>query len=170
MSILEELEKTYTEKERYAETLSNQRDCHKRERERHYNTIIAQEIQEKFGTTVQDAVQESNQAKQRYRDEQNRIAIQTSLSKLPYPEGTIMIQWTKSYRDTAYILTKEKGKLEIFREGDSFPLNRRWFRPSPGDLIVRLVKKDGTTGIQIDKYHSNVWFPEGIDPNSLPQI
>jgi len=44
----------------------------------------------------------------------------------------------------------------------------RWSRPSPGDLIVRLLKNDGTKGTRLERYNS-WWNPEGVDPNSLPK-
>lgn len=48
-------------------------------------------------------------------------------------------------------LVDQLGVVEIFTRESAVPLNQRYMRQSIGDPIVRLLKKDGTPGLKIER-------------------
>jgi hypothetical protein len=105
-----------------------------------------------------------------YREIMEKRAIEEKV--LPYPEGTIMVHWERPcYFSNAhgnYRTTGDRGILQIFRKGDSFPSNQHWGCPRVGDVVIRRLKKDGSPGIQAEQYGygRGIWVAEGEDPNA----
>lgn len=105
----------------------------------------------------------------------NSESVKLALTELPHPEGTILTQWEHSrwpgpIGSTAMKPTGKKAIMQVFKEGDPFPSNRRWGRPSPGNVVLRELKKDGTPGTAATTWRyggnsdANFWFPEGQEP------
>ncbi len=70
--------------------------------------------------------------------------------------------------------TYEYGIVEVWTSESLYPDNRAT-RPSLGDLVVRLLKKDGTTGLKFEDVSHSQWQkekwtevpPASVDPESL---
>jgi hypothetical protein len=104
---------------------------------------------------------------------ENAERLAGASSKLPYPEGTIVCGWKNSRSPwAAHCMnrTGKRGMIEVYKEGDAYPSNRsRWSLPKVGDIVVRMLKKDGSKGIEVEKYifddyAKDYWMPEGVEP------
>lgn len=89
--------------------------------------------------------------------------IQQSLGRLKHPEGTILVEWRMPRYSSQghYSPTGKKGVLQVVRPGDEFATNRVCSRPSVGSVIVRLLRKDGSVGLNYGIYE-DAWLPVGV--------
>lgn len=91
-----------------------------------------------------------------------------------YPVGTKVELWKNKGR---YINGKQKsgefGLVEVYDGTNPLPDNLRWRKPNVGDIMVRLLKKNGESGLRVEvvsnqnrmKAHfANVWLIEGDTP------
>lgn len=106
------------------------------------------------------------------REEANRVRRAKSMVSLPWPVGTKLVEFEPprgGSLDKKMVPTGEKAVLEVYEDGDPVPMNARWHRPSPGQVVLRLLKKDGTPGTKVECWNSyamvNRWYAEGVDPN-----
>lgn len=80
---------------------------------------------------------------------------------LPVPLGTVLEKWHPVWGTDKYKATGERGRLEVWREGDPVPRNRS-VRIRPGVLVVRFLLKSGAPGREF-------WgvTPDEIGPGKL---
>lgn len=106
--------------------------------------------------------------------ERELIELKTTENKHKwYPEDTVLFEWTSiNYtRPQAYKLTGRKGIVKIYNHSIDISCLSRWGRPKEGDIILLLVKKDGSTGKKFENitdhwegelnYKARYWLPEG---------
>lgn len=105
-----------------------------------------------------------------------KIEAAESGEGLPYPLGTVVVKWENPscYGNTfPHRATDERARLEVFKTGDEYPLNRgSYSRPDPGQLVLRLLKKNGTPGINVLRFGNDMatyWLPEGVAHASAAQ-
>jgi hypothetical protein len=133
----------------------------RRKREEEVLSQVNQEFRDEE-IKAQTAFNEANKA---HKDALNQVVLCDA--KTPYPEGTILCEWSGRTSRNVYAcncpikLTGRKGVMQIFRPNDKL-LKTHCFRvPVVGDAVVRVLKKDGTPGINAGKWDSN-WIPEGV--------
>lgn len=173
---IDELRKNAEEKTKIYLEISRRVNEFRYEREQHYKSIVAQEIKEKFGDTLMIASQERAETDKLLNNAMNEKKVQDTLARIPYPEGTVLVKWASGRwnevtKRREMVKTNDRGVVQVYREGDPCPSNTRWNKPYVGDMIVRLVKKDGSLGIQLQKVGLEFWgwYPEGVDPNDKKQ-
>lgn len=93
--------------------------------------------------------------------ERDRLALENSAGSLPYPEGTLVVQWDCSiYGGGIFRPSRNRGVMQVFRKGDPH-LGRGYSAPTVGQVVIRPLKKDGTPGKQVITSIKN-WLPEGV--------
>jgi len=86
--------------------------------------------------------------------------------------GTSMAEWKngRSYFGSPrydWSKTGRVGTIQIWTPETSYPENQRWGLPSPGDLFIRILKKDGKESLNYETLRGNfkgTWMPEGQKP------
>jgi hypothetical protein len=162
-SILEELQKVAREKYEALSNIQSERCGMERDLKRE----VEKKVREKFGEAENKASAESAKAYAALKAEQERIRFAESEAKIPYPVGTKMVFWERERFGEGWRAPCVYGVLEIFKQGDEYPENLRWNAPNVGDIIVRLMTKDGKLGKKTEKYgqgRNRVWIPEGQSP------
>lgn len=163
MSDLEELQRVA--KEKYEALMSIQWSRHKMESE--LEEEVRKKVKEKFGEAERKASKEHGEADCALKTELERIRVAESESKIPFPVGTKMVLWERERFSDGWRTPCVFGILEVFKKGDAYPVNLRWNAPTPGDIIVRILTKDGKPGIKTEKYsvwRNKAWVPEGQRP------
>lgn len=91
-------------------------------------------------------------------------AAKIAEAKPEYPVGTILQEWRRRKFDYHGPLhpTGRKGVVEIVTRDSRFAAGR--ISPSCGTVICRLLRKDGTPGMQFEHY-LGLWHPDGVNPN-----
>lgn len=92
--------------------------------------------------------------------------IASAAERAPAPVGSRFCEW--SYGRSYYGKTGVVGVLEVFTHESKHPNNRRFGLASPGDFVIRHLKKDGTPSLNYTRWSVDCphgWFPEGVDPN-----
>jgi hypothetical protein len=93
-------------------------------------------------------------------------------ASLPFPVGTKLIGWIRrklsSFR-CGPLEKKSLGVVEVCDKNTEIPKGIVYHRPDIGDVLVRLLKKDGTPGKAVEKYNgdgwrTHIWLPEGEKP------
>lgn len=125
------------------------------------------QLQSELGEDYKKIQNEYLTAQNEWKAEKDRLAEQSGMKGLPFPEGTKMNEWKRREvydgfkRKRFTELSGRKGVLQVFRKGDDFPRNMKWGIPCPGQTIIRLLKADGSPGTKIERYNSLNWIPEG---------
>ena len=166
MNKIKELEKVWLEKTLVKRAVEDRR----REREYVLLAEVHAKLNAEFGAELEAARKTENEAKVALSAEENRVREDVTLSKLPYPLGTVLAEW--SYGSSTWTpnnlkKTTNKAVLQVFKQGDPLPANVRYNRPSVGSLVLRLLKKDGTTGAAVEQWnpvYEKCWLPEGVEP------
>ena len=130
-------------------------------------------VNAELGGSLSLAKSAENKASEALRNAENAERLASASSNLPYPEGTIVRGWERSRSPwDAHCMnrTGKCGVIEIYKEGDAYPSNRsRWSLPKAGEIVVRILKRDGSKGIEAEKYNfaecaKEYWLPEGVEP------
>ena len=134
-----------------------------------------EKVNAELGSEFAAARSAESKASMALKDAEDAERLAGASSKLPYPEGTIVCGW-KGRPGWSWSLnpdmdrTGKRGVIEIYKEGDAYPSNRsRWNLPKTGDIVVRMLKKDGSKGIEAENYiftdyAKDYWLPEGVEP------
>jgi len=81
-----------------------------------------------------------------------------SLTSLPHPEGTIYEEWERRWPIKVSNQTGRLAILTIWRKDDpGYKPIGIFSRPQRGDIILRLLKKDGKPGLLITGMNNNNW-------------
>ena len=130
---------------------------------------VERKVREKFGEAEHKAGNEFAAAQQALRDELDKRAVAEAEKKIPYPIGTKMVYWEKENFSDGWRAPCIYGVLEVFKKGDDYSSNLRWNAPNPGDIIIRVLTKDGKPGKKFEKLfrgHRHEWVPEGLRPRT----
>jgi len=148
--------------------------------------IIDAELERIYGPTINHLWEQVNVAMVARIQAEEAAAIEGAGA--PAPLGTVFQRWTtvrKYLGSTGYksnygprtwelATPRESGVLEAVTQSSAMPLNQRRSRaPEVGEYLVRLHKKDGSTGLKyITAYRlrANGWFPKGENPNVTAPI
>lgn len=165
---IERLLKVVEEKRKFQYEIGGRYSTRRSQLEAQYNKIISGIMVAEFGTTVQDSQQAANDADRAWRRAMDEKRIAEANAKLPFPEGTILVKWEapRWNAQSPWTKSQERGIFQMFKEGDEYPSNIKWARWAPGDFVVRLLKKDGSAGLKIERYGESCgykWLPEGQD-------
>lgn len=97
-------------------------------------------------------------------DDAQRLAT----AKMPHPETTLMCEWDVERFSPLWKLTGAEGRYEIVTKESNFSAAiGRFRRPQIGDVIIRLLKKDGSKGLDFRKRAAwGRWLPSGVDRNA----
>jgi len=163
----EKIQKRIAELSSQRYTLSSEQFKRKCELEAEANKKCWDEFSDRFNAIDRELTPLQNA----HREEMEKRAIEEK--ELPYPEGTVMVHWERPFtygvNNHPYKKSGDKGVLQIFKPYDKFPSKpKRWGMPSVGDVVIRLLKKDGTPGIQAKQYgyDGGIWTAENEDPNA----
>jgi len=160
MSRLEELQTAWGEASGKHEAVRDARMAFERE----LLDEVSKKVDGKFRAEECASHNAEAAAERAFRDEENRIRAEGNSAKLLHPEGTVLLEWRLGPWGSANRemgLTGRSAVLQIFKKGDLFPSNVRYRRPRPGDVVLRLIKKDGRPGIAIETvYERHDWFCE----------
>ena len=166
MSDLKELQRVAKEKNEALLVIQSQR-C---QMELELQAEVDKKVREKFGETENKALIEFNEASKALKMEEEKIAVEKSLGKIPFPIGTKMVRWERVRFGDGWRTPCVFGTLEVFKKGDEYPRNMRWNAPNPGDVIVRILTKDGKPSKKFDQYRvcpNIAWVPEGSRPREI---
>jgi hypothetical protein len=149
-------------------------DVEKRRRDRE-QVLMAElnaTLKAEFGAERNAAEAAKKVAEEAVKAEVDRIRSIESEAAVPYPVGTKLIGWKRSRN--AWTSSRDWSKsgvvgvMEIFKAGDEVPANIRWNTPVAGQIVIRLLKKDGSKAARVeiwnDSYMRNCWLPEGVKP------
>ena len=134
---------------------------------------VSNKLNAELGGELSAARSAEGNAAEALRNAENAERLVGASSKLPYPEGPIVRGWESSRSPWAAYRMNRTGKcgvIEIYKEGDAYPSNRsRWSLPKAGEIVVRILKRDGSKGIEAEKYNfaecaKEYWLPEGVEP------
>lgn len=105
--------------------------------------------------------------------EDAEIADAMDGGRCKYAIGTVLLEWKRSsygFRTNPLRLTGRRGVVEVITRDSAHPNNRNYSRASAGDVVVRLLGKNGKPGIlystDINSWRAK-WFPEGVDAAKL---
>jgi len=130
--------------------------------ERSLNALIQEEIDtarkeinEKYRDQVKVVADIRWEAYRAYRDEKDRLAIEKTMTSLPYPLGTVFVEFAKKAYQGNVSPTGREAVLELVKDRchENFPDNLASYSiPEPGTLILRFLKKDGKAGKPFERY------------------
>ncbi len=98
----------------------------------------------------------------------------------PFPVGTKVFEWRAAsrwfYSREIGLIRGKAGVIEVITTYSKHPDNKAAYRMAAlGEPVVRILKKDGTPGLQYEKLIKNYgdkdyrlpwgWHFEGVDPN-----
>ena len=91
---------------------------------------------------------------------------ETKTKELTVPLGTVMLQWDRPRfsHSTPFKPTGKRGVLEVISRESVHPSNRAG-RAQIGDVVIRIVTKEGKPGLSYVMGNKWGWHPEGVDPN-----
>ena len=139
-------------------------DCENRYNKRLWalTDLARKQALDEFGAELAEVRLRRAVAQKAWQAEADRLALANV--QLPYPEGTVMVKWEYwryDHREKTRP-TKERGVIQIFREGDRF--RGKWNKPSVGDVIVRDLLNNGKPGLSFVRWEATNgrWVPEGV--------
>jgi len=148
-------------------------EARRRDRERELTKELNARLDAEYGAEMKAAWDARREAEELCRREADRVREAESMASLPWPVGTRLVGWNlpRGYSpDQRMTRTGETAVLEVYKEGDPLPGNTRWDRPSPGQVVLRPLKKDGTPGAKARCWNAygmaKRWYAEGTDPNA----
>ncbi len=138
---------------------------------------IEAEINKRIYAKYEDEIKVLQHNANEIEKELNSLKVMDS-SKMWYAPGTVVERWKNIGRSNGvnWVRTGQKGIVEIYEQGSPMPDNiGRYSYPEIGNIIVRLLKKDGSPGLKFERisskwnneltYEKDYWAPEGIDKN-----
>jgi hypothetical protein len=75
-------------------------------------------------------------------------------ARLEVANGHPMVGKKVFARAGGYSIRNLYGIVEVFVEGDPVPSNKKWGLPTPGTLVVRLLKADGSRSTRFERCSS----------------
>lgn len=140
-----------------------------------FNAALSRSLREKgYDRRLYDAMTAESQAREALEKEKTRIALEET--KHPYPLGTRMVEWEYLHRHSYVFnpadrrLTGKVGILEVITPTSEHPTSTVRSRARPGDLVIRLLKKDGSPSklyvivpSRTRTWGQMYWVPEGTD-------
>ena len=131
---------------------------------------VRAKLDAEFGVELAAAKAAEKEAEDNYDEENIRLREKESVKRLPYPLGTILVEWAyPRFRHDELEKTSNRAVLQIFKEGDIISSTVKWSRPDFGSLVLRCIKKDGTTGVSVEQWRNGYerrWLPEGGKPKN----
>lgn len=149
--IIRGLETTATEKTKAYNAFENKYSNLVRELEQKQRAELFafhKSIREQDKTEWELAKKEMDEAQANFRKANDENYTEKSRANMKFPEGSIVVTWENprwSY-DNNSIKRGERAIVQLFKDGDEVPDNKRYGRPWVGQVIYRYLKKDGTTG------------------------
>ena len=133
-----------------------------------YTIALDARLKEKYDEQIRAAREEEARVHAALMEEREKEAL---ARQYPYPLGTVMVEWESqrySYRDDPKLrrLTGRRGVLEVITSTSEHPGNRSYSLAGPGDLVIRILKKNGKPGrddVSRDWRMRGNWVPEGTD-------
>ena len=135
--------------------------------ERELMEELRKRVSEKYGEQEIKACKEYSEAARAVKEEMDRRRVLAGEAGVPHPVGTRMAQWKRVLFGDGWRTSGVYGVLEVFKKGDDYPLNMRYSAPNPGDIIVRILTKDGKPGRKFERmgvFRDSAWMPEGQEP------
>ncbi len=134
-------------------------------RERELNQEARLKLRTEMGDEYQRKQLEFNQADKELRTEEERVQLAAGVAALPYPEGTVLVEWLSSSwlaeGEPSFYKTGKKGVVELHRSSDPRPDNQRYAHLIAGEVVVRYLLANGKPGKVAVRYAPRHWKPEG---------
>lgn len=142
-----------------------------RKREKELMAVVRQTLDQEFGAERSLVHQNLAHAEKEFRDYNDSVSIRKTLADMPYPEGTVLVEWanTQWYHGAGSNLFKKtgrKGVLQVFRAEQKTVC--KFGPPRIGTQVVRLMLKDGSLSSRVVELYGNKldnWFPENVQPS-----
>ena len=127
------------------------------------------QIEEKHNETLLRTHKRYFEADKALKGELEKEVLEAQVANLPYPEGTVMVEFEKYVPFGASGINKNplrlsgtKGVFQVYRNGDEYPANLgRYKKPQNGDYIIRLYRVDGTLGKAFERWTNELKFCKG---------
>jgi hypothetical protein len=164
-----ELEKQADQAKHELYCIRSEQSQYQVKREHEFRELLCAETAPLFDAKIEAALTVKLEADKRLAEAREAEAL--TGEGAPYPLGTILYEWVREYRyhdNSPMRLSGRRGILEAVTRESLFPVNMRSYSlPSVGSFIIRLLKKDGTTGKQFENpYKWETWLPEGQKPKA----
>lgn len=133
-------------------------------RKRELEAKMSEQLKAELGYEYNDAQEAYRKADFAWRRERDRVNVQDSSAQLPFPEGTVMLEWQPSSwlgRHCNFRKTGKRAVLQVFRKGDHKATTHKCRSIDAGTVIVRFLKADGKPGLMMERYSGGRWLPEG---------
>ncbi len=165
------LEIEYKNASERRENLESARAKARRDALSEFTTALEARLEREYGEQIRQAREEENRISAAMLQEKEEAALG---KRYPYPLGSMLVEWAfppRLYRAGTprdRKLTGRKGVLEVITLESGHPANiSSWRMAKRGDLVVRILKKDGTKSLKYvrcrDRYDRDKWVPEGTD-------
>lgn len=146
--------------------IDNERAAFLRERRAAFQAALAAEEATLFGDRLAVAEAELTAAKALSEEAIEKAAL---AEEREIPAGTLMEEWKiprHTYGRGPAVLTGRKGILEIITRDSVHPGNiSGWSRPAVGQIVVRIIRKDGSPGMSyVHGYETKNWRPAAAPP------
>ncbi len=169
MPTIEELETALNDAENNRYRLQRKKDDEIRDAVDNFREKTQTEVGLKYDADIISLQEKKATAHMALADAKTALALSGEGSE--YPIGTILVEWHRrkytswSYGNN-YILSGKKGIVQPVTKDFVHPANlSSYSRASTGTFVIRILKKDGTPGLQYEKlgsYQSKYWLPEGV--------
>lgn len=170
MKDLERLKKAMLEARWYRDNIWQKRESERERSVAEATERIDAELSAKYGDEYHRLCKAYTEAFDAY----EAAIIENAHATLPYPIGTKMIGWAKEklsrFRTVDHYSPMATGVIEVFVSGSEVPANTRYHLPAIGDVVVRIHKKDGSLGKNVEMLFDSwgnkyKWLPEGEKPS-----
>jgi len=133
-----------------------------------FHAYLARELEAcGYNERVRAANIAEHEALQAVEAEKERIALEETVH--PYLPGTRMVEWEcprwSNFKPEDRRLTSRVGILEVITSTSEHPANKTNGLANRGDLVIRVLKKDGTPSKAYELVNRGQyrWVPEGTD-------
>ena len=140
----------------------------KDERDKKRNDLVYEyinKIDSKLEAEYGDRLRELSDAHTKAQAAAEQYDVEQAIANAKYLIGTIMCKWVvkSSWERVPQWEIECRGIVEVFTRESPRPDNQRFSLPSIGDIIVRILKKDGKPGLRVERIN-DTWLPEGKKP------
>ena len=123
------------------------------------------EMKAKFGERISALTFAANRAEAEYQ----QALVEEGLRTAKYPPGTKLCGWKKDrsyYGSTGKWIMAATGIVEVMTPTTEVPKTLKWSKPRIGELVVRVLTKDGKPGKVVQRLEGwrQTWLPEGKKP------
>lgn len=157
---IDQLQQNLSKAERALSAISSDRE---REKQRRLKAVD-KALDEMFGASKAEAIEVVRVAQDAY----DTACEENPLPHKRFKVGQALVEWKfpgSAWSTDRRRTPQRKGIVQVFKRGDMLPGNTgSYSTPTPGTIIVRPLRKDGSPGKAVAQWLDD-WHPVGVDPN-----